>query len=108
MKSHLPTKLLKTAVACLGLTALTLATHAALAWGPADRPTYTNASPADFATFNSITDNVGIGDERNFVRVREAGTSNTYVDELEVVPGKEYEVMIYYHNDAGSNTNSSG
>lgn len=78
-----------------------------LAWGP-DRPTYTNESPAAFATFNSITDNAAVGDERNFVRIREAGTHNTYEDELEVVPGKEYEVYIYYHNNAASNTNSTG
>lgn len=77
------------------------------AWGP-ERTTYTNAKPASYAVFNSITDNVALGDERNFVRVREAGTNNTYVDELEVVPGKEYEVYIYFHNDAASNTNSTG
>ena len=77
------------------------------AWGP-ERPTYTNKKPADYATFNSITDNAAVGDERNFVRIREAGTSNNYVDELEVIPGHEYEVYIYYHNDAASDTNASG
>lgn len=78
------------------------------AWGPEDRPIYTNESPASYATFNSITNNVAVGDERNFVRVAEVGTSDTYVDEIEVVPGKEYEVYIYYHNNAASNTNTSG
>ncbi|MBQ9180628.1 DUF11 domain-containing protein, partial [Candidatus Saccharibacteria bacterium] len=82
--------------------------ESANAWGPDTRTTYTNASPAPYATFNSITDNAAVGDERNFVRVKEAGTTNTYTDEVEVVPGKEYEVYIYYHNDAASNTNSSG
>ncbi|MBR3115840.1 hypothetical protein IKF30_01275 [Candidatus Saccharibacteria bacterium] len=77
------------------------------AWGP-ERTTYTNEHPASYATFNSITDNVAVGDERNFVRVRELGTDDTYKDEIEVVPGKEYEVYIYYHNNAGSNTNASG
>ena len=80
----------------------------AFAWGPTDRPTYTNDSPADYATFNSITDNAAVGDERNFVRVREAGTDNSFADEVSVEPGKEYEVYIYYHNDAGSDTNSTG
>lgn len=84
------------------------ATSTALAWGPSDRPTYTNASPADYATFNSIIDNAAVGDERNFVRVKEAGTENYYTDEVSVVPGKEYEVYIYYHNNAGSDTNASG
>lgn len=77
------------------------------AWGP-ERQTYTNDLPASYATFNSITDNVAVGDERNFVRVGEVGSSAPYTDEIEVEPGKEYEVYIYYHNNAGSNTNASG
>ena len=81
--------------------------YSASAWGP-ERTTYTNEHPASYATFNSITDNVAVGDERNFVRVRELGTDETYKDEVEVTPGKEYEVYIYYHNNAGSNTNASG
>ena len=84
-----------------------LCTGHVMAWGP-ERPTYTNDSPARYATFNSITDNAAVGDERNFVRVGEVGSSTAYTDELEIVPGKEYEVYIYYHNDAASNTNSSG
>lgn len=75
------------------------------AWGP-ERQTYTNESPAPYATFNSITNNVAVGDERNFVRVREIAEGNKYKDEAKVVPGKEYEVYIYFHNDAGSNTNT--
>lgn len=82
-------------------------TSAASAWGP-ERTTYTNEQPADYATFNSITNNVAVGDERNFVRVGEAGSTDPYRDEIEIVPGKEYEVYIYYHNDAGSDTNQSG
>lgn len=79
----------------------------ASAWGP-ERPTYTNETPASYATFNSITNNAAVGDERNFVRVGEVGSDAPYVDELEIVPGKEYEVYIYYHNNAASNTNESG
>ena len=81
--------------------------NSALAWGP-ERATYTNEVPASYATFNSITDNVAVGDERNFVRVRELGKDETYTDEVEVTPGHEYEVYIYYHNNATSNTNASG
>lgn len=77
------------------------------AWGP-ERPTYTVESPAPYATFNSITNNTAIGDERNFVRIGEVGSNAPYRDEIEIVPGKEYEVYIYYHNNAASNTNSSG
>lgn len=84
-----------------------LAARTANAWGPERQP-LANDQPASYVTFNSIIDNAGIGDERNFVRVREAGTSNAYTDELEIVPGKEYEVYIYYHNNAASNLNPSG
>ena len=77
------------------------------AHGP-ERETYTNENPAPYAIFNSITDNVAVGDERNFVRIREAGSTDTYTDEIEIVPGSEYEVYIYYHNNAASNTNETG
>ena len=73
-----------------------------------DRETFTNEAPADYAMFNSITNNAGVGDERNFVRVGELNSSDPYEDEIEVVPGKEYEVYIYYHNDAASDTNDTG
>lgn len=96
-------------IAAIAISAISLifAVGTASAWGP-ERTTYTNKKPADHATFNSITDNAGVGDERNFVRVGEVGSSEPYTDELEVVPGKEYEVYIYYHNDAGSDTNATG
>lgn len=77
------------------------------AWGP-ERKTYTNDNPADHVVFNSITDNAAIGDERNFVRVREIGTEDKYGDEVKVTPGKEYEVYIGYHNNAASNLNKTG
>lgn len=112
--THLKTLLTKLKTPVLAIAGVTTAAVAVAmsfstvhAWGP-ERPTYTNKAPADHATFNSIIDNVAVGDERNFVRIREAGTSDTYVDELEIVPGHEYEVYIYYHNNAGSDTNASG
>ena len=77
-------------------------------WGPKDRPTFTWEQPADHVTFNSITDNPFLGDERNFVRVREAGVENTEVDEITLEPGKEYTISIYYHNDASASLNESG
>ena len=39
-------------------------------WGP-ERPVYSWAEKAPHATINSIIDNPGVGDERNFVRIRE-------------------------------------
>lgn len=91
----------------IALATTILVSSTTLAWGP-ERPTYTNESPADYATFNSITNNEAVGDERNFVRVKEAGTENKYTDELEIEAGKEYEVWVYYHNNAGDDTNESG
>lgn len=72
------------------------------AWGP-DRPTYTVENPASKVTFNSITNNPHIGDERNFVGIREAGSTGTWSDDISVQPGKEYVVRMYVHNNAAEN-----
>lgn len=74
-------------------------------WGPQDRPTYTWEKPADHITFNSIKDNPEIGNETNFVRVKEADTEDKYSDNVDLKVGKEYEVFIYYHNNAAANLN---
>ncbi|MGV9001542.1 MAG: LPXTG cell wall anchor domain-containing protein [Candidatus Saccharimonadaceae bacterium] len=79
---------------------------AVFAWGPS-RPTFTMGSPAPYVTFNSITDNDKVGDERNFLRIRETGTTN-YVDNVTLTPGKVYDVSAYYHNNAATNLNASG
>lgn len=76
-----------------------------MAWGP-ERPTYTMEAPATSATFNSITNNSVIGDERNFVRVVEAGSNEKYEDIVRVQGGKQYRVMIYYHNNASTTFNT--
>ncbi|MBR3122210.1 DUF11 domain-containing protein [Candidatus Saccharibacteria bacterium] len=67
-------------------------------WGP-KRKTFTWKDPAPYATFNSITDNPGVGDERNFVQMREI-SQQYYQDEVTLKAGKTYEVYIYYHNNA--------
>lgn len=79
-------------------------------WGPQDRPTYTWTSPADHVTFNSISDNPFIGKETNFVRVVEytEGGDAPHEDNVKVEPGKEYEVWIYFHNNASASLNASG
>lgn len=96
-------KLTKTMM--VGVASLLIA-PAVSAYGP-ERDTYTMQLPANHPVFNSITDNPALGDERNFVRIREVGQS-TFVDEVEIEPGKEYEVYIYYHNNAASNLNAGG
>ena len=77
------------------------------AWGPS-RPTYTYDSPAPHVTFNSITDNPSVGDERNFIRIREDVTGTSFSDNVTFEPGKVYEVMAYYHNNAKTSLNASG
>lgn len=90
------------------LVAAVIVPASLMAWGP-DRPLYTWNNPADHVTFNSITDNPFYGDERNFVRVKEATASNsTYSDNTTVEPGKEYTVFVYYHNNAKTSLNASG
>lgn len=76
------------------------------AWGPT-RPTYTKDHVADHITFNSITDNPEVGDERNFVRIKDAANTNAggWGDYQNVESGKEYLVMMYVHNNAASNLN---
>ncbi len=77
------------------------------AWGP-ERSTFTMQSPATYPTFNSITDNPTIGDERDFVRVGEINADVTDLkNEVEVVPGRQYLVYIYFHNNASSTFNDS-
>ena len=92
--------------AMLGVASAADVNAASTAWGP-ERTTYTWANPADKVTFNSITDNPKIGDERNFVRIRKAGTSDELVDKVELEVGQEYEVSIWFHNNAKSKLNTS-
>lgn len=81
-------------------------THASEAWGP-ERPTYTWQKPTDHATINSITDNPVMGDERNFVRIKKLGTTDKYRDRVVAEPGAEYEVQIFFHNNAAANLNDA-
>ena len=73
------------------------------AWGPQDREMFTWDNPATFPTFNSMTDNPTLGHESNFVRVREADSSDKYLDDVTLETGKEYEIFIYYHNNGAAN-----
>ncbi len=75
-------------------------------WGPQDRKTYDWNARSDTVSFNSITNNPSLGDERNFVRIRKVG--GTESDEVALEPNAEYEVSIYYHNDAKESLNNDG
>lgn len=93
--------------AVLMVAAAILVPATLFAWGPS-RDTYTFAKPADHVVFNSITDNPHVGDERNFVRIKEASNTTTYTDNVNLQVGKKYQVMVYYHNNASSGLNASG
>jgi uncharacterized repeat protein (TIGR01451 family) len=86
-------------------------------WGPQDRPIFYPDNPAPYPVFNSmlIDQNAPenqdnhiintIGNEHNFVKIKEYETDEPYTDEVTLEIGKEYEVYIYYHNNASSTLN---
>lgn len=98
----------KTAASISMVVAAVAVPIALFAWGPSDRPTYTFNNPAGHVTFNSITDNPGHGDERNFVQIKDVTAGTRFVENVDFVPGHEYEVYSFYHNNAASNLNESG
>jgi uncharacterized repeat protein (TIGR01451 family) len=75
-----------------------------MAWGP-DRPTYTMDKPADHVTFDSITDNPEVGDERNILTIKDASNtaSGGWQDAATAQAGHEYLIRVYVHNDAAAN-----
>jgi len=99
---HAPKQLMPMVVAVAAI----VIPAAVMAWGP-DRPTYTMANPADHVTFNSITDNSEVGDERNFLTIKDASntTSGGWQDSATAQAGHEYLVRLYVHNDASQNLN---
>lgn len=100
-------RLPKRSMAVLSVLAASVLVPAMLnAWGPA-RTTFTVAKPADHVVFNSITDNPVVGDERQFVGIKDnantaaGGWQNSVVAQ----PGHEYLVRVYVHNNAAANLN---
>ena len=91
--------------------ALIVVPVATSAWGDngGGRPSYTinqinNGALGNTIVFNSISNNPNIGDEKNFVGIREktgvnAGLGNTWYDTMKVEEGKTYLVRMYVHNN---------
>lgn len=77
------------------------------AWGPSDRPTFTWEKPATYVTFNSMTNNPKQGDERDFVKIRNVTDNHKFAAHTDLVAGKEYEVFVYYHNNASTTYNDA-
>ena len=99
-------KLTKAGIGLGAVAAVTAASALVVfAWGPSGRKTFTMEKPADYITFNSITNNV-IGDERYFVSASKwtgSAKDNYFSDTTYVEDGKEYVVRMYVHNNAGAN-----
>lgn len=74
--------------------------HVASGWGP-DRPTYHDDTFPTALTFNSTSDNVNLGDERNFTTVKPANMTEAsgWLDSVEVHNNQEYLVRIYARLD---------
>lgn len=107
MKNIIKKFIQKTPIVLTFLAASLVSAAGASAWGP-DRATFTMEKPATYPTFNSITNNPTIGDERDFVRVGQINADVTQLtNETEVVPGHQYLVYIYFHNNASSTYNDS-
>ena len=85
------------------LLAAVVVPAAVLAWG-SSRETFTVEKPATYNTFNSITNNPDIGDERNFVRAREVNGTQ-WSDDISITKSGEYFVRLYVHNNAADNLN---
>ena len=66
---------------------------------------YTDENPAVYPIFNSITNNPTVGNERDFVRIEEKNSGRLYSSEIVVEAGRQYEVYIYYRNDASERYN---
>ena len=106
MKKTTKTKAKIAAIATISCLSV-MGANSAMAWGP-ERTTFTMEKPATYPTFNSITNNPTIGDERDFVRVGEIDADVTKLkNEIEVVPGRQYLVYIYFHNNASSTFNDA-
>jgi len=102
-------KSLKSASSLVAVAAVVLggsaAVYAAATFGPS-RPTFTWASPANYITFNSITDNPTWGDERQLLKVRNATQgSGSNATATQVTDNEDVLMTVYFHNDAESGLN---
>lgn len=87
------------------LAAVVVIPVAVNAWGP-NRDTFTIEKPAPRVVFNSITNNPDIGDERNFVRIRNLNDKTAkWSDDIKITESGEYVVRMYVHNNAADNLN---
>jgi hypothetical protein len=74
-------------------------------FSPADRPTFTWDNTASYVTFNSITNNPSVGDERPFLSGKVNSAPGNVVDNIHVNDNDEVVLRVYLHNNAASNLN---
>jgi len=86
------------------LIALLPAVVAFANWGPT-RPTFTWAQPANYITFDSITDNPTVGDERPFFSGKVSTDPGNVVDNIHVNDNDVVNLRVFFHNDAAANLN---
>lgn len=88
------------------IPAVAIGTGIAVSWGP-ERPTFTIQKPANYVTFNSITDNPNYGDERSFVDARDGNVTGYggFANVNEVKHGQTMTIRAYVHNNASANLN---
>ena len=95
------------AVLTAALLAAVIVPAALNAWGPSDRATFTWDKPATYITYNSMTNNPKQGDERDFFKIRDYTNNGQFTEKLDLVPGREYEITAYYHNNASTTLNDA-
>ena len=77
-------------------------------WGP-ERKMYTVEYRPAYALFNSILDDPTIGDESHFIHVSEINAREKHPRRtIEITPGRQYIVKIFFHNDASYDANKLG
>ena len=76
-------------------------------WGP-QRDYYHWGKTVDRIVFNSFIDNPNVGDERQFVRIRKCSGGENYGDSIKLEVGEEYEVRVFFHNNAHPDLNDEG
>ena len=92
-------------ISLVSVITIAVAAGTALAgWGP-DRPTFTWSKPANYITFNSITDNPVVGDERPFLSGKVMTAGGNVVDKIQVKDKDEVIFRVYFHNNAGADLN---
>lgn len=101
-------KIIKTALCLVLLASFLLQAQTAYAWGDngGGRPSYTTdevdgGALGDTITFNSISDNPAIGNEKNFVGAKRVGDESTVwsANTITAEDGEKYYIRMYIHNN---------